>query len=121
MSTEIKPRTDEVKTWSANVQVVEWAALKAEGLGERVDLSGGRVLSVQVIGIFGDGGCVKIDGSNTGEHWEALSNPEGGLVCITTPCFAAIHECPRFVRPVVAGGDKHTDIKVVMLVKRENR
>lgn len=70
--------------------------------------------SVQVFGTFGAGGSVLIEGSNDGEHWSALADPQGSPLVFNTAKIEAVLECTRHLRPVVAAGDETTDITVLV-------
>lgn len=69
--------------------------------------------SVQVLGPFGSGGSVTIQGSNDdGTTWATLRDPQGNNLTFTSAGLKAILELPQYIRPAVTAGDAATAIEV---------
>lgn len=91
--------------------------LVADSIGSKLAFDEYADRSVQVHGTFGAGGAVTIEGSNDGQHWAPLADPQGNPLVITTPKIEAILECVRFVRPVAAG-DGTTNLTVLVFGRK---
>lgn len=75
--------------------------------------------SVQVLGTFGTGGTLTIEGSNDGgTTWATLSDPQGNALAIQTAKLEAITEICELVRPRVTAGDGGTDLDVYFVLRR---
>lgn len=75
--------------------------------------------SVQVIGTFGTGGTLTVEGSNDGgTTWAALTDPQGNSLAIQTAKIEAITEICELVRPRVTAGDVNTDLDVYFVLRR---
>ena len=101
-----------------------WAALKANAIGDAIEMSSGGDIDVQVTGTFG-GAVLIIQGSNTVEvagEYVALTGPFGGpLEFADSSTIKRAASGARWVRPSVFGGDETTSLKVAMLVRRTKR
>lgn len=97
--------------------IMEWAAMANGDDGEQVELANFADRSVQIIGTFGVGGSVRIEGSNDGTNWAPLTDPQGNNLDITTAKIEAITEVVRYIRPRVTAGDGSTSLTVIMLLK----
>lgn len=89
---------------------VTWAAITN---GSQGDAAGGPYVtaSFQATGTFGAGGSIRMEGSNDGTNWFALSPTALTAAGIFAALGAAEH--PRFIRPNVTAGDGTTAITVV--------
>ena len=72
--------------------------------------------SVQVFGTFGVGGAVTFQGSNDGQNWATLTDPQGNALTITSAKIEMVSEATMFVRPVITG-DVSTSVTVLLLAK----
>ena len=65
----------------------------------------------QVTGTFGTGGSVRLEGSNDGVGWSALTP----AALVAAGLFAALGatERPKFIRPNVTAGDATTSLTVI--------
>ncbi len=77
-------------------------------------------ISVQVLGTFGAGGTVAIEGCNqaTPATWATLNDPQGNALTVTGAKIEQILEMPRWIRPNVTGGDGTTSLTVVVWARR---
>lgn len=73
--------------------------------------------SVQVVGTFGTGGSINIEGSNDGTNWEILVDPQGNALTFTSAALEQILENPRYIRPNVTAGDGTTDLDVYLYAR----
>lgn len=90
---------DELDTSPAPFEMVEWA--------DR---------SVQVVGTF-NGGTVVIEGSNDGQNWVTLTDPQGNAITKTAAFIEQLLEVTRFVRPRVSLGTG-VDVDVFFVLRR---
>jgi len=77
--------------------------------------------SIQVIGTFGSGGNVAIEGScDGGTTWAVLNDPSSTALNVTTAKIEGVLENPLLIRPHVTAGDGTTDLDVVLFAQRPN-
>lgn len=109
-----------LQTVGDDVHIVTWEALTQTGLdsGDPLEMPGSADRSVQVIGTFGVGGSVRVEGSNNGVDYAVLTDPQGNALDITAAKVEAITELTRYVRPRVTAGDGTTDLDIMLLVRR---
>lgn len=102
-------RTVVKSTWFEMALNDEGAAMKMTEWADR---------SVQVVGTFGAGGTVVIEGSLDGTNFATLSDPQGNALTIQTAKIEAITELVQFIRPRVTGGDGTTSLTVTIMCRR---
>jgi len=97
---------------SVDQGIVTWSGIANGQVGTRVPPAPayGKV-SLQVTGTFGSGGSIKLEGSNDGINWAALSP----AALTGAGFFAALgaNEKPRYLRPNCTAGDSTTALTVV--------
>lgn len=74
----------------------------------------GFAASVQILGTFGVGGTVVIEGSNDGTNYVTLNDPAGAALSITAAGLKGIRENPAYIRPRVTAGDGTTSLTVTL-------
>src|SRR6266566_7668918 len=94
------------------VVVYTWTTLHMGDSGAPVSGPGWADRSIQVVGTFGAGGTVVIEGSNDGTNWSTLDDAFGVPMSYTSPTVNQIVELPLFVRPRITGGDGTTSLTV---------
>jgi hypothetical protein len=97
--------------------VATWPAMQNGDDGQPIELANFADRSVQVFGVFGAGGNVRIEGSLDGTNYAPLTDPQGNALDINTAKIEAIVELVRWIRPVVTAGDGSTALTVIMLLK----
>lgn len=75
--------------------------------------------TVQVAGTPGAGGNLRIEGSNDGSNYAALSDPQGNALNVAAAKIEAITEVPLLTRPRVTAGDGTTDLDVAIICRRQ--
>ena len=107
------------KTMSGNSRafVASWEGLALGDVGEAIDFSQFSDKSVQVVGTFGSGGGISLEGSNNGTDWAVLTDPQGNDLNITSSKIEMVTEATLKVRPRVIGGDGTTGLSVHILMK----
>jgi len=120
----VATRTASVVSGSdAHARNMLWEALTdtTSDVGNDVELPDHPDMSVQVIGTFGVGGTVIMEGSNDGgTTYFALVDPQGNAISFTAAGGEQIAEAVKAIRPRVTGGDVTTDLDVY-LYARSNR
>jgi hypothetical protein len=106
----ITNHTTDAQSALADGYSVTWAAVPN---GNQGDAAGGPYVtaSFQVTGTFGAAGSVRMEGSNDGTNWFALSPTALTAAGLFAALGAAEH--PRFIRPNVTAGDGTTALTVV--------
>lgn len=102
-----------------SVQMFTWVLANGDD-GAPVEWTPYADRCVQVIGTFGAGGTVLIEGSNAGATWATLNNAQGAAASITAATVKQIVETPRYVRPRVSAGDGTTSLTVSLIMRRPN-
>lgn len=89
---------------------VTWPGIVNGQVGVQQPRLGYRAVSVAVAGVFGSGGSIKLEGSNDGTNWFALSP----AALTGAGFFAALGaaERPKFVRPNCSAGDTTTSLTI---------
>lgn len=77
--------------------------------------------TVQVLGSFGTGGTVLIQGSNDGgATYATLNDPGSSALSIQAAKIKSVLELTETVRPFISAGDGTTSLTVVMVCRRTN-
>lgn len=101
---------------NVNVQVVKWETLTTTNdVGSAVEMGAWPDRSAQVIGTFGAGGTLIIEGSMDGTNYATLTDPQGNALSFTAAKIEAVTELVRYIRPKVTAGDGTTDLDVLMI------
>jgi hypothetical protein len=89
-----------------------WSGLLNGDVGDAQGLSKWAIKAVQVIGTFGAGGSVALEGSNDGgTTWAALRDSTGTTIALTAAtAIRDVLENPRMIRPHVTAGDGTTSL-----------
>lgn len=75
--------------------------------------------SVQVLGTFGAGGNLRVEGSNDGgTTYATLTDPQGNALDFTSAKIEQITEVCELVRARVTAGDVTTSLTVAFLLRR---
>jgi hypothetical protein len=97
--------------------VATWPGMQNGDDGQPIELANFADRSVQVVGNFGTGGNLRIEGSLNGTDYAPLTDPQGNNLDINAAKIEAITELVRWIRPVVTAGDGSTSLTVTMLLK----
>lgn len=99
--------------------VVTWASMTNSGsdVGAAIELARFSDRSVQVTGTFGASGNLRIEGSNDGTNYVALTDPQGNALNLTAAGIEQIMEITRYIRPRVTNGDGTTSITVTLFMR----
>ena len=92
-----------------------WEALLNGDTGTTLTAPNHPDKTVQVVGTFGAGGTVILEGSNNGgDDWFTLTDPQDNVLSFTAAGGKVIMENPGMIRPNVTGGDETTDLDVAI-------
>lgn len=97
---------------------IKWTGLLNGDSGEAIDWAAYADRSVQVLGTFGAGGSVTLEGSNDGTNFVALTDPQGNALTFTGAKLEQLQELALQVRPRVTAGDVTTDLTVILLARK---
>ena len=90
--------------------------------GAPVKLTGAYLCDVQVLGTFGIGGTVLIEGSLVespgASDWATLNDVQGNALSFTAAKIEKVQEEVLWIRPRVSGGDGTTDLDVRLMQTR---
>lgn len=95
----------------------EWAALANGDDGDALSCAQYTEKSAQVVGTFGVGGAVQIEGSNNGTDWSVLTDPQGNALTFTGAKIEMVAEATMYIRPRVTAGDGTTSLTCILMVK----
>lgn len=100
---------------------IRWAGLLITDDGAPAGFAQSADRSIQVLGTFGAGGTVVIEGSLDGVNWETLTDPQGNNLSFTgtSKKLEAISEMTEFIRPRVTAGDGTTNLTVILLARAD--
>lgn len=105
-----------VGTNTSMAYVAQWANVKNGDVCRSQPAAQYTDKSVQVYGTFGMGGQVAVEGSNDGQNWAPLSDPQGNELVLSSAKIEMVSEATLFIRPVVTG-DETTSLTVLILMK----
>ena len=101
---------------------IKWAAVPNGNQGDGVQLGYYADRTVQVVGTFGAGGSVTIQGSNDGgTTWATLSDQAAGALTFTSTGLRQILQLPHMIRPSVTAGDGTTALDIYIFAKGKIR
>lgn len=99
-----------------------WQGLLNGDDGEPIKLAVFADRSVQVIGTFGTGGSLSIEGSNDGgTTWATLKDPFAANITFTAAGLKTVGDLPYQIRPHVTAGDGNTDLDCYLMIRSSNR
>jgi hypothetical protein len=102
-------------------RTIVWAALTTTNAdGSALEPLEFADISIQVLGTFGAGGTLLIEGSNevTPTTWATLNDPQGNALSVTAAKIEQLLEVPRWIRPRVSAGDGTTSLTVNVWARR---
>jgi len=107
--------TTDAETEQNDGDVVTWAAIPNGNTGDGA-AEDWITCSFQVLGTFGAGGSVQMEGSNDGTHYVKLS----AAALTSAGFFSALgaNERPKWIRPNVTAGDGTTALTVIAFFKK---
>lgn len=92
-----------------------WSAVPNGNTGDPQTCPTMNDKSVQVVGTFGVGGSINIEGSNDGVNYTVLHDPSNAAITLTAAGIREILENPLYIRPNVTAGDGSTAINVILI------
>jgi len=106
----ITPVTSRIESHPRVAWHVIWETCLNGDTGTPVELVGHADRSVQIVGTFGVGGTIVLEGSNDGTNYVTLTDPQGNALSFTAAGLEAISELTRYIRVDVTAGDGSTDL-----------
>lgn len=111
-------RTPTIETLGERTVRIKWTGLLNGDTGAPVDWALYADRSVQVLGTFGAGGSVAIEGSNDDANFVGLSDARGAALAITAARLEQIEDVSKSIRPNVTAGDGTTNLTVVLFARK---
>ena len=106
-----------------SIRILSWTGLTnaTSDVGDPMGLAYASYTerSVQVIGTFGAGGTVLIEGSIDNTNWATLNDPQGNALSITVAKIETLLEAVPYLRPRVSAGDVTTDLSVFIFGRQD--
>lgn len=102
--------------------LLDWAAMldgSVPKAGDAASTGTYEKLTVQVVGTFGTGGSITMQGSNDGTNWATLEDRENNAITVTAAALVEIRDHPRFIRPNLTAGDGTTNLRVLVFGSTE--
>jgi hypothetical protein len=106
------------QTVGNNSHFVQWTPMLNGDSGAPFGAPGFADRSMQIVGTFGAGGTVLVEGSNDGTNYATLNDPQGVALSKTAAGIFEISQIVKFIRPRVSAGDGTTNITVTLLARR---
>ena len=116
-----KPFTKITNVFSpGKAMIIKWVGLANGDDGLPFKWQPYRGKSVHILGTFGAGGTVVLEGSNADDvaSYVTLNDPQGNPISVSSEKIEEVLENVYAVRPRVIAGDGTTDIDVFLLVTR---
>jgi hypothetical protein len=101
--------------------IIGWSGLLNGDTGAAVEMVDYADKTCTIIGTFGAGGSITIQGSNDNSNWFAMTDAQTQAVTKTASAMELIVENPRYIRPSVTAGDGTTNLTVQICCRRSVR
>ena len=111
-------RTPKIEIIGERCMRATWSGLLNGDVGAPIDWPAYMDRSAQVVGTFGAGGSVSIEGSNDGVNFAQLSNPRGNAMAVTAAGLEQIEDCAYSMQPRVTAGDGTTNLTVILFARK---
>lgn len=108
-----------IMNFNGGVVVATWAPMAYGTPGGPVEAANFVLNSVQIIGTFGVGGSVQIEGSNDGTNWAILPDINDDPAVLTGAGVIFFNESTVYVRANVTVGDGTTAISAIASLRRQ--
>jgi hypothetical protein len=97
--------------------LAKWETVTESDTPDGWEVSDFDDLTIQVIGNFGAGGTIQIQGSLDGANWVVLDDKEGAALSLTAAGLRGVQDMPRYIRPMRSAGTG-IDVDVFIRAKR---
>jgi len=77
--------------------------------------------TVQIVGNFGTGGTLDIEGSNDGTNAAILTDTRGNSITKTAAYLGSMAENPLYIRPMLSAGTGAVDLDIIVIARRNLR
>lgn len=94
---------------------IAWAGLLNGDSGSLVTI--GRdywKFTMQVVGTFGAGGTILLEGSNDGTNFTTVKDVNNAAVSVIDTSMIRVEGIPRYLRPRASAGDGTTNLSVLL-------
>jgi hypothetical protein len=104
-------------TGNSKTVVVSWLNMANGDDGQPFEFCQYADRSIQVVGTFGAGGIVRIEGSNNGTDWAVLTDAQGNDLNFSSAKIEQVIEATFLIRPRVVAGDGSTSLSVILAAR----
>ena len=112
----IVPTKDRISLDGNRSWMIYWSTLTNGDDGTRITLPAHADRSVQIVGTFGAGGTLVLEGSNDGTNYRTLTDFQDNALSFTSAGLESISQVVYYIRPRVTAGDGTTDLDVFLLL-----
>lgn len=110
----ITPTITEIKTRGDRGHLITWGTLGAGDEGSPISMIGSTIRTAQIIGTFGAGSRVAIEGSNDGVTYATLTDSHGNALSFAGSGISTVSELTLYIRPRVTAGSPSASVKLLM-------
>ena len=114
---EIAPTTVFPSRNAGEISLTTWGPVAAGDTCAPFVLSVYSDRVVQVEGVFG-GASVALQGSNDGENYHTLTDPQGNALSFSAGGLETVMELPYYIKPAPSGGDGTTSLTITLSGRR---
>lgn len=104
----------EIVTRGDHGHIVIWGPLAAGDEGRAISMIGSARRTVQVIGAFGGGSKLAMEGSNDATNFSTLTDEHGNPLVFNQPGISTVSELTLWIRPRVSAGNPGATVKMLM-------
>ncbi len=110
-----------VPKYAGNTLLVLWETLKGDttDIGTPILSFDHSDVSIQVVGNWGVGGSINMEGSNDNVNWHILTDPQGNVITKTADFLEQVTEICKYYRVQVTAGDSATDLDAYLFLRRQ--
>jgi len=111
-----------IETNDDSVLKITWEAITTTNdVGNWIKIPDYPDKTVQIVGNFGTGGTLDIEGSNDGTNAAILTDTRGNSITKTAAYLGSMAENPLYIRPKLSAGTGAVDLDIIVIARRNLR
>lgn len=111
-----------IETNDDSVLKITWEAITTTNdVGNWIKIPDYPDKTVQIVGNFGTGGILDIEGSNDGTNAAILTDTRGNSITKTAAYLGSMAENPLYIRPKLSAGTGAVDLDIIVIARRNLR
>jgi hypothetical protein len=111
---------EEITTRGDHGHLIVWGPLGTGDDGDPISMIGSGRRTVQIVGAFGGGSRMVIEGSNDGATYALLRDVHGNQLTFNSPGISTIQDLTRYLRPRASVGNPAATVHLLVR-KTESR